>query len=782
MTGEDGQEFVFGELLRAERILRGLTQEQLADASGLSARSIRSLESGAASPRRRSVTLLCAGLEMPADRRHILLEAAGYARLNPEPASPRLAYPLAARRNPADLPAARLAPGTAPAQLPRDVPDFVGRASHMSALTGHLTRDTSGPQSVWGPRIAAVNGMGGVGKTALATHLAHRVRDRFPDGQLFVDLGGSTEIGPATSVTLGRMLRDLGVSPQRIPPGVDERAALLRSHTADRRILFVLDNARDTAQIRSLLPASAWCSVLVTSRTFLGATEGALHITLEPLTAAEARALLTAIAADALAPEDDEPVGRILAYCAGLPLAVRVIAAQLTAPSSQGAAAVADLLSQSDRPLDSFVAEDLSVRGTLATCLRSLDPADAPGPLALRTLFLFGRWPGGAMGARCVAAALGIAEPDAADALALLVDTSLLQLDAPDRYKPHDLIKLYAGERAAAELETAQLETADPVCAGLRWYLQAADHAIALFASYFSRPARTGTEPATTMPDFADAPSALAWYESEFDTLLALGHHAATAEWDAQACQLAILLLPFCEQRMLWPEWIATQEMGAACARRSGDRLAEGRCLSGLASAHRRAGAWDLSLKYCDEALPIFVELGDRKRVGIILNNRARTLHSMGDLPGAIIAHRDSVEFQRGLRDSFGLSSALNHLAMALAQNGEPAEALGFHRESIAIARVNGLEHAEGSGLQSLSVTYLALGRADEAQGSLVQSLALARRLGDRIHESESLQLLGQAKYDQGLIAEAYELWRQSLELMDTLSHPGADALRRRLT
>jgi transcriptional regulator with XRE-family HTH domain len=395
-----GTDAGFGGLLRRERVLRGLTQEQLAEAAGLTSRSIRSLEAGRTQPRRSTVTLLCDALDLDRGKRQALLRACGFADRSVKTEPER----------------------DGPATLPRDIPDFVGRSGLLETLRGRLL---SGTETA--TRIVAINGLGGIGKTTLAVHLAHQVRAAFADGQLFADLEGGSGRGRDPDAVLGSMLADLGVAPERLPAGRGSRSALLRSLTADRSLLFLLDNAADTAQVRALLPSSASCAVLVTSRRYLAALEGAHHATVGPFTSDQSRTLLTAVCAPALLPGDEDGVARIIDCCAGLPLALRIAGAQLAAPSSPGATALAAQLSEAARRLDGFTAEDLSVRSTLAASVESLDVADPVGRLARSALFFLGRWPGGAVGAQCTAAALGTTSQRARQALDHLADMSLLQ-------------------------------------------------------------------------------------------------------------------------------------------------------------------------------------------------------------------------------------------------------------------------------------------------------------------------------------------------------------------
>jgi tetratricopeptide (TPR) repeat protein/transcriptional regulator with XRE-family HTH domain len=741
-----GTDAGFGGLLRRERVLRGLTQEQLAEAAGLASRSIRSLEAGRTQPRRSTVTLLCDALDLDRGKRQALLRACGFADRSVKTEPER----------------------DGPATLPRDIPDFVGRSGLLETLRDRLL---SGTETA--TRIVAINGLGGIGKTTLAVHLAHQVRAAFADGQLFADLEGGSGRGRDPDAVLGSMLADLGVAPERLPAGRGSRSALLRSLTADRSLLFLLDNAADTAQVRALLPSSASCAVLVTSRRYLAALEGAHHATVGPFTSDQSRTLLTAVCAPALRPGDEDGVARIIDCCAGLPLALRIAGAQLAAPSSPGATALAAQLSEAARRLDGFTAEDLSVRSTLAASVESLDVADPVGRLARSALFFLGRWPGGAVGAQCTAAALGTTSQRARQALDHLADMSLLQTKGPDRYIPHDLVKLFMSEQAPDT-------RADPLSAVFDWYLQAMDRAVACFADYFVRPELPCPGP-TELPAFAGAAEAVRWCEDEYDNLVALVRYGATAGWDARTCRLAILAMPFGEQHMRWPEWIETHRIGLDCAHRGRDLLMAGRCASGLASAYRWTGEFALALEHSDLALAIFTKLGDRERIGVALVNRARIPFSARDYPAAVAAAREAVDYLRVTGEPFSLATALNHLGMALARGGDPEAALPHHLESIVVAERAGLNHSASVSLLNLSVAYRELGRLAEADRAIERAAAIADGLGLAVLEAEILRQTGEVRHAQGRLSEATVLLRRSLDMMDDVGYPEADDVRRRL-
>ena len=762
--------FGFGGLLRQLRLARGMTQEELADAAGLTSRAIRSLEAGSAQPRRATVSALGATLGLGPGRLETLVWICG---LGPRPGSPAAGSGTAART------------GAVPAQLPRDISDFVGRGEVSATLAyGLLAAALDGTMGV-----VAINGLGGIGKTALATHLAHQVRTAFPDGQLFVDLRGGSGPGRDPDSVLADMLRDLGVQPTRIPAGPEAKSALLRSCTAERAVLLVLDNARDTAQIRPLLPASPACGVLVTSRRVLATLEGARHATLDPLTAAQSRELVESFGPAPPGAEDEEALREILACCGGLPLALRIAAARLATPDGPSASAFAAQLGQATRRLDGLVAEDLSVRGTLATTVDLLATADERGRLARRALGFFGRWPGPDIAAPCMTAALGCGPHKTRAALRHLVDTNLLQQRTSEpepepRYAPHDLVRAYVAEQpsqpshayARDDLEAGD----DPVVRAFDWYLHAMDRAITVFADYYSRPDLPGPPPAE-LPELADPAAALAWSQLEYPNVVALIRHGAAMRWDSRVPVLAVLAVPYGEQRMRLSEWIETSLLGLECARRAGERLLEGRLLTTLAAAYRWTRQYDSALECAGAALKILDELGELQRIGVLLVARGRIHHTARDFPAAAESFREAVGFLRVHGSPYFLASALNQLGMALTRAGEPGEAVGHQLESLRVAREAGIGHYEGTALLNLSISYMQLGRLDDADAAIGEAAAAQAGLAQPVVEAEIQRQAAEVRHAQGRTQEAFALLRQAIATMEALDYPDADDARARL-
>ena len=328
-----------------------------------------------------------------------------------------------------------------------------------------------------------VAGAGGLGKTSLAVHAAHRVRRRFPDGQLYVDLLGATPVPLPPGDVLARFLRDLGVDGRDIPVDEDERAARYRTTLAPRRMLVVLDNARDAAQVRPLLPGTASSAVLVTTRSRMPDLASTKLVDLNVLDDDEALKLFIKVVGEERAAAEPEATAELLDACAGLPLAIRICAARLATRSGWTIAAMADRLRDVHRRLDEMRAGDLAVRASFQVSFASLPAStDARGIDPARAFCLLGLWQGPGISAAAAAALFGIPQYSAEDALEVLVDTHLLESTAPDRYKFHDLLRVYAAERAEADLSAE--DRAASVGRLLGWYLRTADAAAQVVSPY----------------------------------------------------------------------------------------------------------------------------------------------------------------------------------------------------------------------------------------------------------------------------------------------------------
>ena len=448
------------------------------------------------------------------------------------PGTPPILGGLPAPPNPPGPPGPRAGRGgrraaSGPAQLPADIADFTGRDEQVKRLSDLL----SGPGPGGDPgavRIAVVAGAGGLGKTSLAVHAAHRVRRRFPDGQLYVDLLGATAAPLPPGDVLARFLRDLGVDGRDIPVDEDERAARYRTTLARRRMLVVLDNARDAAQVRPLLPGSASSAVLVTTRSRMPDLASTKLVDLHVLDDDEALKLFVKVVGEERAAAEPEATAELLDACAGLPLAIRICAARLVTRSGWTIRAMAGRLHDEHRRLDEMRAGDLAVRASFEVSFTSLPPStDKQGIDPARAFCLLGLWQGPSISSAAAAALFDVPEYSAEDALEVLVDTHLLESVATDRYRFHDLLRVYAAERAADDLLAAERDAA--LIRLLTWYMRTADAAATAVAPRRYNIPLEAAEDDVPPLSFATAEEALAWYDGERANLVAATRQAAQA-------------------------------------------------------------------------------------------------------------------------------------------------------------------------------------------------------------------------------------------------------------
>ena len=472
-----------------------------------------------------------------------------------------------------------------PAQLPPAVPTFAGRCTELASLDAILAATARACEAgVAAVVISAVSGTAGVGKTALAVHWAHRVASQFPDGQLYVNLRGFDPYGPALdeAEAVRGFLDAFGVPVERIPAGLPAQAALYRSLLADKRVLVVLDNARDAEQVRPLLPGSPGCLAVVTSRNHLGglvATEGAYPLTLDLFTIAEARDVLARrLGADRVISEPGA-TDDIITSCARLPLALVIAAARAAAHPSFPLTALAAELREASAALNAFPSGDAAtdIRAVFSWSHRTLSTG------AARLFRLLGLHPGPDISASAAASLVGIAREQASTLLTELACAHLLTEHAPGRYTFHDLLRAYAAEQAHAHENDDARRMA--IHRMLDHYLRTAETA-ALRMNPLRDPVTTAPpRPGVTCEEVASYQQALAWFTAERPVLLATIAQAP-ASCDTYTTQLASALTTFLDKRGHWQDQEAVQVTALAAARRQGNRTGQATAYRGLGLAY----------------------------------------------------------------------------------------------------------------------------------------------------------------------------------------------------
>ncbi|MEV6020876.1 BTAD domain-containing putative transcriptional regulator [Streptomyces sp. NPDC051997] len=633
------------------------------------------------------------------------------------------------------------------------------------------------------PRVAVISGMAGVGKSALALHVAHGLRERFTDGQLYVNLHGATPgMTPLTAgQALAALLRDLGAEPRRIPEHPDAAAALLRSMLAPTRTLMVLDDAAHAAQVRPLLPAGPGCAVIVTSRSPLAALDGADRFPLAPLTDEDSAALLRAVSGRREGLDGGHPLVELTGR---LPLALRVVAARLAARRALTPDVLAGQLAATEGRLHHLEYDDLSVRRSLAVAhdaLRASErEADQDAALALCRI---GALDLPAYGAALVARLTGTDERRAEAALDRLVDVALLEETAYGRYAPHDLVRDFAREIAgaaecvlgtgvmgasagvpAAGAVPGAVPEAVPGAGGaaalagddgripvavaeraLRWYAGVAARSLeALLEPGLDRDDRsrpTASQPAghaadvAATPPFCSAREAFAWGDTELANVVALAErYAHTSPYFPL---LARLLNPYVQRSGRVAELEVLQRAALAAARLLGDEAAEAYALGDLGGLHFMTGRVGEALTLNDDALAIWRRLGVRSCQRRALNNRGMLLESLGRHAESGEALLQSLQFSRELGDPHMEAITYSHLGN-LYEHTDPRAAIDHHKRSLAIGDAVQDVIIRHSAHCNIGYAHLTLGEPAAAVPHFEESLRILGGHGDWHGESQT--------------------------------------------
>jgi tetratricopeptide (TPR) repeat protein/transcriptional regulator with XRE-family HTH domain len=738
---------VFGTIVRDWRRRRGLAQEEVAGRAGLSVRTLRKIEKDEIlAPRPSTVRLLAEAFGLTgADR------DAFYAAAWPAP-----------RR--------RLA---APAQLPVDPAGFTGRDAELDRLTALLTTDRRRTTVV-------IAGTAGVGKTSLALHWAHRVKHRFPDGQLYLRLRGFDPGGLLMSPVeaLGRLLDALGVGPQRVPADVDGRAALYRATVADRRMLIVLDNVRDAEQVRPLLPDADGCCVLITSRHDLAglvAVDGAHHLALDLLTADVARRALAGRVADGRVAAEPAAADTIVAACAGLPIALAVAGAR---------AATRPRL-----PLAALAAELHDTRGRLAA-LATQDPQsdvrsvfswsyDALSPDAARLFRLLGLHPGPDVSVAAAASMAGTDPARVRPVLAELVAANLVTKDTAGRFALHDLLWVYAADLAHRTDGDADRRAA--IRRMLDHYLHTAYAADRIVSPRRDPLALSAPIAGAHVEVLADRAAALDWFTAEHTVLLAVIHQAAATGWDTHVWQVAWCGATFFEWRGHGTDYAATQAAAAGAARRSGEPAAEAAALRLLAVAELQLGHVTDVAAHLDRALHLsrlrddaVAQAHTHIHLGVLATRQERRADAL--------AHSlEALRLYESAGHRVGRADALNDVGCSHAALGNHREAVACCRQALELQQALHNRYGEAAAWDSLGYAYRELGDPGQARTCYRHAVDLLVELGDQYHAADAVVQIGEAEHSLGNLDGALEAWRRALTMLDELDHPDADALRERI-
>jgi DNA-binding SARP family transcriptional activator/Tfp pilus assembly protein PilF len=651
---------------------------------------------------------------------------------------------------PAELPA------TVPQQLPAVVGCFTGRVAELAALTGLLdqTPDVLASAVV----ISAIGGTAGVGKTALAVQWAHRMAGRFPDGQLYVNLRGYDPEQPVLATdALAGFLRSLGVPGQEIPDEIGERARLYRSRLAGRRVLVLLDNARDGEQVRPLLPGDPGCVAVVTSRDALAglvAADGARRLDLDVLPLADAARLLRSLIGPR-ADDDLRAAAELAELCARLPLALR-IAAELAAarPKAPLAELVAELAAARLDGLDAGD-ERADLRAVFSWSLRQL-----PDDVA-RVFALIGLHPGNDLDADACAALTGTTAASARRVLGRLHRASLLQGSGPGRYGLHDLLRAYAREQAAARDSGGQCEQA--LTRLFDYYLATAATAMDILhpAEAHQRPLISpAVAVARPMPGQAGA---RAWLDTERANLVAVVMHCACHDWPGHATGLAATLFRYLISGSHLPEALTIFDHALRAARGSGDVVAEGRARNGLGSIGVMKGHYRDAAGHYQAALECYRRCNYRPGQGRVLHNLGNTEYQLHSFQAAADYYRQASTLYEATADSLGTARALAARAAAETELGSYDQAAEQLRRALRVFRAENDQFSEAEAVSRMGDLSLRRGQFTEAAALYEQALAISRSIDHPAGVADGLHSLGEVSLRQGDYQQAVGHLSQAL-------------------
>jgi DNA-binding SARP family transcriptional activator/tetratricopeptide (TPR) repeat protein len=693
-------------------------------------------------------------------------------------AADQAAPPAATTPAATTVPAATLRTAMVPAQLPLDVRGFAGRADALAVLDSVL-HDASVDTAA--TALVVVSGSAGVGKTCLAVHWAHRVLDRFPDGQLYVNLRGFDPGGTAATPAdvVWSFLEALGVAAQRVPAGLDAQTALYRSALADRRMLVLLDNARDAEQVRPLLPGAPGCVVLVTSRdplTGLVAGAGAVPLPLDLLDPDEARDLFTQrLGVDRIAAET-VAVDAILDWCVRLPLALAVVAARAATQSQRPLATLAVELRDLQNRLDALATGDVGtdVRSAFSWSCRLLSEP------AARLFRLLGLHPGPDLSVSAAASLAGLPPAGVRPVLAELARAHLVTERVPGRYSQHDLLRAYAGELAGSNELEADRHVA--LTRLLDHYLHGALRADAvLMPTRSARIEPIAPLPGITLDDLGSAAAAADWFAAEYPALVAAVQLAIDAGLDRHAWELVWSMSPHIERHHGFHGAAALHQVALQAARRMGDLDAQGYSHRMCGHVCTVFGEYDEAQAHLEQALDVYRQLGDDVKQGHVYLGLSHFFGEQGRPQDALHQDEQALARFRTSGNRFGQGLALDNLSWFHTQLGNYETALDLGEQALSLHQEGGHRRGEASCWHSLGLVYHHLGRHADAVDAYQQSLALTRDLGLRHQEAALLVHLGDTHEARGHTDSARACWRQALDLYAEFDHSDAEQVRAKL-
>ncbi|KAA2264691.1 tetratricopeptide repeat protein [Solihabitans fulvus] len=664
-----------------------------------------------------------------------------------------------------------------PRQLPAHTAHFVGRAKELHRLTGLLDSAAHGGGTVV---ISAVDGSAGIGKTTLAVHWARQTAERFPDGQLFVNLRGFDPSRPPTRPedAVRGLLNAFEVPPERIPPDPDAQAALYRSLVADRHMVIVLDNARDADQVRPLLPGSPNCVVVITSRNQLAglvAHEGARPLTLDVLSREEAVALLARYLGEDRVTAEPEAVSAVIEHCARLPLALAIAAARAALNPQLPLRTLAEDLRDARTRLNILDAGD---RETNVRAVFSWSYAHLSSQAARMFRFL-GEHPGPDISLPAAASLAGMPTARTGPLLAELTRAHMLTEHVPGRFTFHDLLRVYATERARSVDSEDERHAA--IARTLDHYLQTG-HA----ANVVMHPTRL---PITLPPPhshalterISDSAQALAWFDAELPVLTASIDKALECGFNMHAWQIPWTLASYLDWQGHPNSWVSTQRIALLAAQRLQDREAQARTHLILGHACAALRLLDEARLSLQSALELARQLGDVAGEASAHRALGWACDLQNDPAGAVAHCKQALALFKSIGRTEDVGSTLNAISVSHANLGDQQSALSYAARAIEACRAAGLRRDEGDAMNSLAYIHYHFGDHPQALASLIRASELYDEQRDRYKRADVLANIGDVHHATGDPEAAQEAWSAALIILDELGHPAAQKVRAKL-
>jgi DNA-binding SARP family transcriptional activator/tetratricopeptide (TPR) repeat protein len=678
--------------------------------------------------------------------------------------------------NPASSPPGATFPLVPPAQLPTDLPTFAGRVPELSQVSKMLSLDGEFPIVA----ICAIDGMAGIGKTTFAIHWAHRVAKHFGDGQLYLNLRGfdSSAAAMAPAEALRTLLYSLGIPAGHIPADLDSRAGLYRSVLARKRVLIVLDNARDVEQIRPLLPAGPGCLVIATSRNPLAGlamTEGARLLTLNlPSVSTAIQTLERRLGADRAAAEP-EAVAEIIDLCGRLPLALAIVSTRAAAHPGFTLASIAADLRRTQGRLDAFGAAGVAAD---ARTVFSWSYHHLSRP-ACRVFRLLSLQPATDITAAAAASLLGVSPEEASRLLTELTNTALITEHQPGRYCFHDLIRAYATE--LSERIDTDKDRYRALARLLHHYLHSSYTAQVKLKPHREPITPGPPRPGVTPEQFSDHESAMSWFTAERQVLNASVSLAARADFGFPAWQLALTMQQLYQWRGFFHDWKHSMETALQAAERDADLPGQGHVLTSLAGANFYLSRLDETVQCLERAQAIYTDLGYTTEHAYLHSSFGEIFAHRGELQRAIDQHEKALELYREAGHRRGEARAIADIGMARSGLGDYQEAVPRLEWGIALAQEISALHQEGKVRTDLGIVRSKLGQQDEAVEQFKQALTLIRGVGDRPMEADTLLALGDALAAQGLQDAACDAWQRASLIFSAFLLPQNNKVQSRL-